>query len=303
MIYTVTFNPSLDYILTVQDFMMGIVNRTSQEIIFPGGKGINVSMVLKNLGCESTALGFMAGFTGKEITRLLEKKGITTDFIHVKDGNSRINVKLRAQKETEINGQGPMIRSEDIRSLYAKLDQLKEGDTLVLAGSIPDTMPESIYMDIMEHLKDKKLYIVVDATKDLLMNVLPYHPFLIKPNNHELGELFHTVLTDKDEVIYYAKKLQDKGAGNVLVSMAGDGAVLVTENHEEFQSKAPKGHVVNSVGAGDSMVAGFLYGYGKTGSYEEAFRYGICTGSASAFSEELATKEEVETLLGRSVEE
>ena len=228
MIYTVTFNPSLDYIVTVNDFMTGIVNRTSKEIIFPGGKGINVSMVLKNLGCENTALGFMAGFTGQEIIRLLEEKGISTDFIHVAEGTSRINVKLRAQKETEINGQGPAIASADIKKLYEKLDGLQDGDILVLAGSIPDTMPESMYMDIMEHLQNKKLNIVVDATRDLLMNVLAYHPFLIKPNKHELGEIFHETITEKDDVVKYAKKLQKKGARNVLVSMAGDGAVLVT---------------------------------------------------------------------------
>ena len=297
MIYTVTFNPSLDYIVTVNDFMTGVVNRTCREIIFPGGKGINVSMVLKNLGQESTALGFVAGFTGDEIARLLEEKGITTDFIHVKEGNSRINVKLRAQTETEINGQGPQIASEDLRALYRKLDCLSDGDTLVLAGSIPDTMPESLYMDIMQYLSGKNLNIVVDATRDLLMNVLPYHPFLIKPNNHELGEIFHTVLTDKDDVIRYGKLLQEKGARNVLVSMAGAGAVLITEDGQEFGMEAPKGKVVNSVGAGDSMVAGFLYGYFTSGSYLEAFRYGVCTGSASAFSEELATKEEVLKLL------
>ena len=229
MIYTVTFNPSIDYIVNVDNFMTGVVNRTSKEIIFPGGKGINVSMVLKNLGEESTALGFMAGFTGDAITRLLQEKGVTADFIHVAEGLSRINVKLRAQTETEINGQGPKIASEDIRKLYGKLDALQDGDTLVLAGSIPDTMPESMYMDIMEHLQNKKLNIVVDATRDLLMNVLAYHPFLIKPNNHELGEIFHTVINDKDDVVTYAKRMQEKGARNVLVSMAGDGAVMHRE--------------------------------------------------------------------------
>lgn len=300
MVYTVTFNPSIDYIVTVRDFMMGVVNRTSREVIFPGGKGINVSMVLKNLGCESTALGFTAGFTGREIVRLLEERGVHTDFISVKEGNSRINVKLRAQKETEINGQGPQIASEDIRVLYGKLDVLTERDTLVLAGSIPDTMPETMYMDIMEHLRKKNIRIVVDATRDLLMNVIPYHPFLIKPNNHELGEIFHRVLQDKDEVIYFAKQLQENGARNVLVSMAGAGAVLVTEDGQELRAEAPKGTVVNSVGAGDSMVAGFLYGYGLKGDYEEAFRYGLCAGSASAFSEELATKEEVEALMRKT---
>ena len=223
MIYTVTFNPSIDYIVNVDNFMTGVVNRTSKEIIFPGGKGINVSMVLKNLGEESTALGFMAGFTGDAITRLLQEKGVTADFIHVTEGLSRINVKLRAQTETEINGQGPKIASEDIRKLYGKLDALQDGDTLVLAGSIPDTMPESMYMDIMEHLQNKKLNIVVDATRDLLMNVLAYHPFLIKPNNHELGEIFHTIINDKDDVVKYAKRMQEKGARNVLVSMACDG--------------------------------------------------------------------------------
>ena len=294
MIYTVTFNPSLDYIVTVNDFMTGIVNRTSKEIIFPGGKGINVSMVLKNLGCENTALGFMAGFTGREIIRLLEEKGISTDFIHVAEGTSRINVKLRAQKETEINGQGPAIASADIKKLYEKLDSLQDGDILVLAGSIPDTMPESMYMDIMEHLQNKKLNIVVDATKDLLMNVLAYHPFLIKPNNHELGEIFHETITEKDDVVKYAKKLQEKGARNVLISMAGEGAVLVSEDKSVFMAEAPKGTLINGVGAGDSMVAGFLAGWMKSHDYKEAFRMGVACGSASAFSEYLADSEMIE---------
>ena len=296
MIYTVTFNPSIDYIVNVDNFMTGVVNRTSKEIIFPGGKGINVSMVLKNLGEESTALGFMAGFTGDAITRLLQEKGVTADFIHVTEGLSRINVKLRAQTETEINGQGPKIASEDIRKLYGKLDALQDGDTLVLAGSIPDTMPESMYMDIMEHLQNKKLNIVVDATRDLLMNVLAYHPFLIKPNNHELGEIFNVELNTRDEVIPYAKKLQEMGAQNVLISMAGQGAVLVSDNNEVIQSKAPKGEVVNSVGAGDSMVAGFLAGYLETNDYSKAFINGLCCGSASAFQVGLATKEDVENV-------
>ena len=297
MIYTVTFNPSLDYIVTVKDFKTGVVNRTTEEIIFPGGKGINVSMVLKNLGYESTALGFMAGFTGEAICNLLDKKGITTDFITVEKGVSRINVKLRSNEESEINGQGPEILDTDIQKLYSKLDTLGDGDTLVLAGSIPDVMPQSIYMDIMKHLEGKNIRIVVDATKDLLANVLAYKPFLIKPNNHELGEIFGVEISDKDEVVMYAKKLQEKGARNVLVSMAGDGAVLVTEDGQEFRAEAPKGKVVNSVGAGDSMVAGFIAGYLSTKEYIEAFKMGVCTGSASAFSEELATKAEVEELL------
>lgn len=299
MIYTVTFNPSLDYIVTVKDFKTGVVNRTVDEIIYPGGKGINVSMVLKNLGYDNTALGFMAGFTGDEICRLLEEKGVKADFIHVKKGVSRINVKLRSNEESEINGMGPAIEKKDIEKLYEKLDQLQDGDVLVLAGSIPSVMPESMYMDIMKHLQNKKLDIAVDATKDLLVNVLPYHPFVIKPNNHELGEIFGVTITEKDDVVKYAKKLQEKGARNVLISMAGDGAVLVTEDGQEFRAEAPKGELKNSVGAGDSMVAGFIAGYLATKDYGEAFKMGVCTGSASAFSEELATKAEVQDLLDK----
>jgi len=300
MIYTVTFNPSLDYIVTVENFTCGVVNRTKEEIIFPGGKGINVSLVLQNLGYESTALGFLAGFTGQEIQRLLEEKGVSTDFIPVEQGMSRINVKLRSTQESEINGQGPVIAAEDIRKLYEKLDALQNGDILVLAGSIPDVMPSSIYMDIMNYLQDKNLKVVVDATKDLLQNVLQYRPFLIKPNHHELGEIFGVTIENKEEVVTYAKKMQEKGARNVLVSMAGDGAVLVTETGEVFKAEAPKGQVVNSVGAGDSMVAGFLAGYLEHESYAEAFSMGVCTGSASAFSKELATKQEVQELLNKN---
>ena len=302
MIYTVTFNPSLDYIVSVKDFRTGIVNRTTDEIIFPGGKGINVSMVLKNLGYDNTAMGFMAGFTGEAICSMLQKKGVTTDFITVEKGVSRINVKLRSDEETEINGQGPEIEAKDIDKLYRKLDVLEDGDTLVLAGSIPDVMPQSIYMDIMKYLKKKNIYIVVDATRDLLVNVLAYRPFLIKPNNHELGEIFGVEIKNKDDVVAHAKKLQEKGARNVLVSMAGDGAVLVTEDGNEFRAEAPKGKVVNSVGAGDSMVAGFIAGFLSTREYMQAFKMGVCTGSASAFSEELATKKEVEELLKQNEE-
>lgn len=297
MIYTLTFNPSLDYIVTVPQFTCGMVNRTSEEHIFPGGKGINVSMVLKNLGFENTALGFLAGFTGDKLKNLVEEKGIHAEFIPVEQGMTRINVKLRSEQETEINGQGPAIGAEDIQKLYDRLDALQDGDILVMAGSIPDVMPGTMYMDIMKYLQKKQLKIVVDATKDLLVNVLQYHPFLIKPNNHELGEIFGITIKEKAEVIAYAKKLQEQGARNVLVSMAGDGAVLVAEDGTIHQAEAPKGKVVNSVGAGDSMVAGFLAGYLEHGTYEKAFQMGVCTGSASAFSEELATKEEVLTLL------
>lgn len=300
MIYTLTFNPSLDYIVTVPKFTCGVVNRTSEEIIFPGGKGINVSMVLKNLGFENTALGFLAGFTGDKLKSLVEENGIRAEFISVEQGMTRINVKLRSEQETEINGQGPAIAEADIKKLYERLECLQDGDILVMAGSIPDVMPGTMYMDIMKHLESKNLRIVVDATKDLLVNVLQYQPFLIKPNNHELGEIFGVTLKDKKDVIAYAKKLKEQGAKNVLVSMAGDGAVLVAEDGSVHQAEAPKGRVVNSVGAGDSMVAGFLAGYLEHGTYEKAFQMGVCTGSASAFSEELATKEEVLTLLEAS---
>lgn len=299
MIYTVTFNPSLDYIVSVDNFEVGKVNRTNTELLFPGGKGINVSMVLKNLGIESMALGFMAGFTGKEIERLLSIKNINSNFIEVADGMSRINVKLRSNEESEINGMGPAIGKPDIDKLYSQLSELKSGDFLILAGSIPSVMPESMYMDIMKFLKDKDLNIVVDATNDLLLNVLEYKPFLIKPNNHELGEIFGVTLTTKEEVIPYAKKMQEKGARNVLVSMAGEGALLVTEDGQVYMSNPPKGKVKNSVGAGDSMVAGFIAGYISSNDYEKAFYMGLCTGSASAFSDNLATKSEVAELLAQ----
>ena len=297
MIYTVTFNPSLDYIVSVDNFTLGRVNRTRKEIIYPGGKGINVSMVLQNLGYQSCALGFMAGFTGREIARLLEVNGVESDFIHVDEGLSRINVKLRSNEESEINGQGPAIKKRDIAFLYEKLDRIQDGDILVLAGSIPEVMPDDIYMDIMRYLQTKDVRIVVDATKDLLVNVLPYHPFLIKPNNHELGEIFGVELKTTEEIVTYAKKLQEKGARNVLISMAGDGAILLTEDGQIFQSLPPKGKVLNSVGAGDSMVAGFLAGYLENQDYEYAFYMGVCTGSASAFSESLATRDEVVELM------
>lgn len=296
MIYTVTFNPSLDYIVNVDDFKLGKVNRTTEETLYPGGKGINVSIVLHNLGYETTALGFLAGFTGEKIQSLLEEKEIKTDFITVSTGFSRINVKLHSKEESEINGRGPKIDSKDIQHLYEKLDVLTNEDILVLAGSIPESMPDSMYMDIMQHLDNKGIKIVVDATKDLLVNVLSYKPFLVKPNHHELGEIFKVEIETIDDVIFYARKLQDMGAKNVLVSMAKDGAVLVDEMGEVYFEKAPVGVVKNSVGSGDSMVAGFIAGYLEYQEYEKALKLGICSGSASAFSEELATKEEVEKL-------
>mgnify|MGYP000036117450 CR=1 FL=1 len=294
MIYTVTFNPSLDYIVSVDDFKLGLTNRTSSELMLPGGKGINVSIVLKNLGIESTALGFMAGFTGKEIARRLEEDGVTSDFIQIEEGISRINLKLKSIDGTEINGSGPEIPKDKVEELMDRLNTMKEGDILFLAGSIPASMPDDIYSRIMKELKDKGVMIVVDATRDLLMNVLKYHPFLIKPNNHELSEIFDIMIDSKEKAVVYAKELQKKGAQNVIVSMAGEGAVFVGSDGSVFTSEAPHGVVKNSVGAGDSMVAGFLAGYLAKGDYAEAFKMGLCTGSASAFSDQLATREEVE---------
>lgn len=293
MIYTVTFNPSLDYIVSVDDFKLGLTNRTSSELILPGGKGTNVSTVLKNLGFESTALGFVAGFTGNEIVKRLNDIGIKSDFISIENGISRINLKLKSIDGTEINGAGPDISEEKVNELMDKLNQLKEGDVLVLAGSIPSSMSDNIYRDIMADLKDRGVMIVVDATKDLLLNVLEYHPFLIKPNNHELGEIFDVKLTTREEVIPYGRKLQEKGARNVLVSMAGEGAVLIAEDGQVFDAPAPKGKLINGVGAGDSMVAGFVAGWIEKQDYEYAFHMGVASGSASAFSENLATKEEI----------
>lgn len=293
MIYTVTFNPSLDYIVSVDDFKLGLTNRTSSELILPGGKGTNVSTVLKNLGLESTALGFVAGFTGNEIVKRLNDMGIKSDFISIENGISRINLKLKSIDGTEINGAGPDISEEKVNELRDKLNQLKEGDVLVLAGSIPSSMSDNIYRDIMADLKDRGVMIVVDATKDLLLNVLEYHPFLIKPNNHELGEIFNVKLTTREEVIPYGRKLQEKGARNVLVSMAGEGAVLIAEDGQVFDAPAPKGKLINGVGAGDSMVAGFVAGWIEKQDYEYAFHMGVASGSASAFSENLATKEEI----------
>ncbi len=297
MIYTVTLNPSLDYIVRVDEFRAGQVNRTVEEAVYAGGKGINVSFVLKTLGFESTVMGFLAGFTGREIERLVNEKGIHADCIYVREGISRINVKLRAREESEINGQGPRIGREDIEKLYRKLDGLQDGDVLVLAGSIPSAMPESMYRDIMKYVQGKELRVIVDATGDLLMNVLEYHPFLVKPNNHELGEVFDTVLRKREEVIPCARRMQELGARNVLVSMAGEGAVLLTENGDILQSAAPGGTVINSVGAGDSMVAGFLAGFLESGDYREAFRMGISAGSASAFSRELANRKEIRRIM------
>lgn len=299
MIYTVTFNPSLDYIVSVEDFRLGMTNRTSSELMLPGGKGLNVSMVLGNLGIENTALGFAAGFTGEEIIRRVEEMGVKADFIPIGNGISRINLKLKSIDGTEINGCGPKIGEDALQQLMGKLDALGSGDTLVLAGSIPSSMPDDIYRKIMEKLNGRGVMVAVDATKDLLLKVLEYHPFLIKPNNHELGEIFGAELRNRADVIPYAKRLKEMGAVNVLVSMAGEGAVLVAEDGSIYEAPAPEGKLVNGVGAGDSMVAGFLAGWMEKKDYRHAFCMGVSAGSASAFSELLATKEEIEEVYRR----
>lgn len=297
MIYTVTFNPSLDYVFQVDKLVPGEINRTTHEAVYPGGKGNNVSVILSNLGHSSKALGFTAGFTGEALENMLKEFGCDTAFIRLPEGSTRINVKINAGEETEINGQGPVITEEAQQALFEQLDALKKEDILVLAGSIPNTLPSDIYERILEHLQGRGIHFVVDATKELLLKVLKYHPFLIKPNNHELGEMFGVTLKTRDEIVTYAKKLQEMGAENVLVSMAGDGAILLTEDGIIYKAKPPKGKVLNSVGAGDSMVAGFLTGYLNTGEYEKAFRLGVVTGSATAFQYWLATKEDIVALM------
>ena len=297
MVYTVTFNPSVDYIVSVNDFELGMTNRTASELMLPGGKGINVSIVLGNLGIANIALGFMAGFTGDEIVRMLEQAGVQSDFIKLEHGISRINLKLKNIDGTEINGQGPDIGQQQIDQLMGKLDQLNTDDVLVLAGSIPSSMPDDIYQRILERIQGRGVLTVVDATRDLLVKVLPYHPFLVKPNNHELGDIFGVKLSTREEVVPYGKKLRDMGAQNVLISMAGEGAVLIAADGQCLEAPAPKGKLVNGVGAGDSMVAGFLTGWLEEKEYAHAFCMGIAAGSASAFSENLATKDEVMQVL------
>lgn len=299
VIYTVTFNPSLDYIVSVKDFRPGMTNRTSSELMLAGGKGINVSIVLGNLGIKSTALGFIAGFTGDEIVRRLHNGGINSEFIKINDGISRINIKLKSIDGTEINGQGPHIDSSHIEQLMNRLRRLESGDVLVLAGSIPAGISDNIYKDIMDMLKDKGVQIVVDATSRLLTNVLEYNPFFIKPNQHELGDIFNVTLNTQEEVIPYALELKKMGAVNVCVSMGGKGAILVADDGNVYKAKAPDGILKNSVGAGDSVVAGFLSGWIEKKDYEYAFRKGVATGSASAFSERLATNGEVNDLIGK----
>ena len=296
MVYTVTFNPAVDYVVHTDAMKKGAVNRSASEEIYFGGKGINVSLVLRELDIPSKALGFVAGFTGKAIEDGVREKGIETDFVHLKNGFSRINVKIKSDDETDLNGQGPDIPEEALSELFEKLNELKNGDTIVLAGSIPSSLPENIYEKILEFLSDREIKTVVDATKDLLLNVLKYKPFLIKPNNHELGEMFGVTLKTTDEIAEYARKLKEMGARNVLVSMAGDGALLLDENGKIHVCGVCKGKVKNSVGAGDSMVAGFIAG-SQNGDYDYALKLGTATGGATAFSDGLAQKDEIYRLL------
>lgn len=298
MIYTVTFNPSLDYVVQVDDFAVGEINRTRTESIYPGGKGINVSLVLQNLGLPSVALGFTAGFSGAEIERLLQEAGCRCDFIAVKEGYSRINTKIISGAETALNGQGPQLSEAELAALFYKLRRLTQDDVLVLAGSIPASLPNNIYEQILELLQPVGTRVVVDATGDLLLKVLKYRPFLIKPNHEELGEFFgRGPLLTEEEILAAAQKLQQQGARNVLVSRGANGALLLDENGKLHKQASPKGTLVNSVGAGDSMVAGFLAGYLQTQDYDAALRLGVAAGSASAFKAWLATREDVEKIL------
>lgn len=296
MIYTVSFNPAWDYVMSVDNFEIGKTNRSSFESIMFGGKGINVSAVLKELDVTSTALGFVAGFTGKALESEVKSKGIETDFITLPKGLTRINVKLKTGRETEINGRGPEIDEKAIELLFSRLDTLSSGDILILAGSIPTGMPDDIYERILKRLKDKGVMFVVDATRDLLLNVLKYNPFLIKPNIHELEEIFECKLKTDEEIIQKAKALQTKGAKNVLISMGGDGAVLVDEHECVHKIGVAEGKVINSVGAGDSMVAGFMAGYEKYHDYSLALKLGTAAGNATAFSEGLAKRELIDTV-------
>ncbi len=301
MIYTVTLNPSIDYLVSVPDFRTGMTNRTASEQLLPGGKGINVSIVLKNLGIPSTALGFAAGFTGDEIIRRLEKFGIQPAFIRLSEGFSRINFKLKSIEGTEINGQGPKISPQEAQQLTDRLARLEDGDILFLSGSIPSSLSADTYRNILADLKGRKIQTVVDASGEALLKVLEYRPFLIKPNHHELGQLFGVALKPGEAVIPYGRKLQGMGARNVLISMAGDGAILIAENGDIFTAHPPKGTLKNGVGAGDSMAAGFMAGWMESGDYAHAFCMGVAAGSASAFSDNLATGEEIKNLYEKIV--
>lgn len=294
MVYTVTLNPALDYVMKLKALRTDDINRTDGEEIYYGGKGINVSVILTQLGIPNTALGFVGGFTGRKLEEMLKNDNVSCDFNYLKNGDTRINVKIKADKEIDLNACGPEITKEDMQSFLRKLDGIKSGDYLILAGSIPNTLPDDIYEQILERVGDRNINCVVDATGDLLKNVLKYKPFLIKPNHHELGDLFSTQIKSDDDIVKYSKKLQEMGAKNVLVSMAKDGAMLTDENGCVHKIGNAKGKLINSVGCGDSMVAGFTAGYIKTADYSYALRLGSACGNATAFSEKLATREDIE---------
>ena len=297
MIYTLTLNPSIDYMMNIDKLEINAVNRSQSEYILPGGKGINVSIVLNNLNIESCALGFIAGFTGREIENTLQQnKHLKTDFICLDQGMSRINVKINGQGETECNGSGPIVKLSDLDELYKQLNTLHQDDYLIISGSIPQSVRKDIYTEIVKIISRNNVPFIADTTGHQLLELLPYHPLLVKPNHHELTEMFHVKLSGVDDIIYYARKLKDQGAKNVIVSMASQGAILVTEKNEAYYANAPKGEVKNSVGAGDSLVAGFVSQFSQQKTIEHAFQYAIATGSASAFSYQLATKEGIELL-------
>jgi 1-phosphofructokinase len=295
MIYTLTLNPSVDYIVEAVEIQLGSLNRSANETKLPGGKGINVSRVLRSLGVENKATGFLGGFTGKYVEEFLNREGVHTRFIKV-EGDTRINIKLKAGKETEINARGPVISEQAVVSLKEQIRLLENGDYLILAGSIPSSMPESIFEEVVQVCKDTGAEVVVDAEGDLLKSILEYRPFLIKPNHHELGQLYNRQIDNADDAIFYGRKLVEAGAKNVIVSLAEKGAVYINEN-DAYKATVPQGEVKSSVGAGDSMVAGFMAQYLKTGDHKEAFRYSVASGSATAFSIGLCTHEKVEKLL------
>lgn len=300
MIYTVTLNPSIDYIVRLDELKTGITNRTTSEEYYIGGKGINVSCVLAELGIKSTALGFVAGFTGEAIEKGLKNPKITADFITLKSGISRINIKIKAGEETEINCQGPHIDEEELLNLFDKIDNIQNGDTLIIAGNIPNTLPDDVYERIIERLDGKNVRIVVDATKKLLVNSLKYKPFLIKPNRQELSEIFDTTVKTESDVVKYAQELQKMGAKNVLISLGGDGALLVDEFGKVHKEGVIKGYkVLNTVGSGDSMVAGFVAGCIDKNDYAYALKLGSACGNATAFLNGLATKDKIDELLAQ----
>lgn len=297
MVYTLTLNPSLDYVMTVKNLSHGNVNRSTAEELYYGGKGINVSAVLKRLCVESTALGFAGGMTGEMLCEIMRSDGICNDFISLSGGNTRINVKLKSDNETEINAVGPQISDRELNQLFEKLEQIKSGDTLVLAGSVPQSLPDDIYAQILSRLCGKDICFAVDTTGNQLISSLKYKPFLIKPNKLELGEIFSKELTNTNEIIKYGKELQSMGAQNVLISCGGDGSVLIAQNDEVYTAKAIKGNVISTVGCGDSMVAGFIAGKIRGYSLLKSFRLSVTCASATAFSEHLACADKINEML------